>query len=216
VNGDARADPVLRRASIVAAAGTAGLSTALVAGASWSVAVLAAWDAGAVVFVLWVWVGIARLNASVTARLAYHEDDSQTADEVVLVNAGIASLVAVGFTLAQAGHTHNPARAALTGLAVGSVLLAWAAVHTVFTLRYARLYYASPVGGIDFHQDEPPDYVDLAYVALTIGMCFQVSDTDLSKKRIRRTAMHHALISYLFGTVILAITVNSVAALLGK
>jgi uncharacterized membrane protein len=80
------------------------------------------------------------------------------------------------------------------------VLLAWAAIHTVYTLRYAQLYYAAPVGGIDFHADDPPDYLDLAYVALTIGMAYQVSDTDLSQKRIRRAAIHHALLSYLFGT----------------
>ena len=61
-----------------------------------------------------------------------------------------------------------------------------------------------------------PDYVDFAYLALTIGMTFQVSDTDLTGKRVRRGALHHALLSYLFGTVIVAITVSSVAALLGR
>lgn len=69
-------------------------------------------------------------------------------------------------------------------------------------------------GGIDFG-GESPDYLDFAYLALTIGMCFQVSDTDLTGKRVRRTALHHALLSYVFGTVIVAVTVNLVASLLG-
>ena len=97
---------------------------------------------------------------------------------------------------------------------LGSVALAWISVHTVFMLRYARLYYSPPDGGIDFHGDKP-DYKDFAYLALTIGMTFQVSDTDLLGKRVRRTALHHALLSYVFGTGIVAVTVSSVAALLG-
>jgi uncharacterized membrane protein len=81
--------------------------------------------------------------------------------------------------------------------------------------RYARLYYSPPEGGIDF-QGEAPAYLDVAYLALTIGMTFQVSDTDLPGKRVRRVALHHALLSYLFGTGIVAITVSSVAGLLGR
>ncbi len=88
-------------------------------------------------------------------------------------------------------------------------------VHTVYLLRYARYYYSPPEGGIDFH-GEAPDYVDFAYLALTIGMTFQISDTDITAKRVRRAALRHALLSYVFGTVIVAITVSSVAALLGR
>jgi uncharacterized membrane protein len=94
--------------------------------------------------------------------------------------------------------------------------MAWVSVHTVYLLRYARLYYSSPEGGIDFHDDAAPGYLDFAYLALTVGMTFQVSDTTLTDKRLRRAALHHALLSYLFGTVVVAITVNSVAALLGS
>jgi uncharacterized membrane protein len=90
--------------------------------------------------------------------------------------------------------------------------VAWTSVHTVHALPYAKRYYSPPDGGIDL--GERPDYLDFAYLALTIGMTFQVSDTDLTHKRVRCSALHHALLSYLFGTVIIAITVSSVAALL--
>jgi uncharacterized membrane protein len=139
---------------------------------------------------------------------------TRAAAEAVLIGAGLASLVAVVFTPAQAGIAGAPARGLLTAVAIGSVALAWLSVHTVYVLRYARLYYSPPAGGIDFH-GEPPDYVDFAYLGLTIGMTFQVSDTELSGRRVRRTALHHALLSYVFGTVIVAITVSSVASLLG-
>jgi uncharacterized membrane protein len=89
-------------------------------------------------------------------------------------------------------------------------------VHTVYTLRYADLYYSPPQGGIDFKEKDPPDYHDFAYVALTIGMTYQVSDTDLQRKAIRRTAVRHALLSFVFGAVIVAITINVVASLLNK
>jgi uncharacterized membrane protein len=182
-------------------------SIGLAEGASWSVAALCASDVAALVFIVWVSVTVARADAAATGRIARAEDSSRTAAEAILVGAGAASLLAVGFTLAQAGDAGSPERGLLTVLAIGSVALAWTSVHTVYVLRYARLYYSPPEGGIDFH-GETPDYVDFAYLALTIGMTFQVSDTDLTGKRVRRTALHHALLSYVFGAVILAITVN--------
>jgi len=184
-------------------------------GASWSVAALSATDLASLVFVIWVWISVRGADATATARIARTEDASPVAAESVLIGAGAASLLAVAFTLAQAGGASAPARGLLTALAVASVALAWIAVHTVHVLRYARLYYSRPEGGIDFH-GEVPDYGDFAYLALTIGMTFQVSDTDLVVKRVRRVALHHALLSYLFGTVIVAITVSTVASLLGQ
>jgi uncharacterized membrane protein len=202
----------------VIAGGTAGIVAAAIAafnGASWSVAALCASDVAALVFVVWVAMTVASADPAATARIARAEDASRPAAEAVLLGAGAASLVAVAFALGEAGNSGAPQRGLLTALALGSVALAWISVHTVFILRYARLYYSPPKGGIDFHGDVP-DYKDFAYLALTIGMTFQVSDTDLTGKRVRRVALHHALLSYVFGTGILAITVSSVAALLGR
>jgi uncharacterized membrane protein len=195
--------------------GIAAAALARVEGASWAVAVLCASDGAALVFILWVWITVAGANADTTARRARSEDASRAAAEAVLLGAGAASLIAVGFTLAQAGDAHGSARGFLTALAIVSIALAWGSIHTVFVLRYARMYYSPPDGGIDFH-GETPDYLDFAYLALTIGMCFQVSDTDLTGKRVRRCALHHALLSYVFGTVIVAVTVNLIAGLLGR
>ena len=194
--------------------GLVAAAIAVVDGSSWSVAALFASDTAAAVFVTWVWLTVVSRDATTTARIARSEDASRAAAETVLIGAGAASLVAVAFVLGEAGRTHAPGRGLLTALALASVALAWMSVHTVFMLRYARIYYSPPDGGIDFH-DEAPDYRDFAYLALTIGMTFQVSDTDLLGKRVRRVALHHALLSYVFGTGIVAITVSSVAALLG-
>jgi uncharacterized membrane protein len=210
-----RPGPAARRVIAAAVSGLVSAVVALAVGASWSVAALCASDVAALVFVVWVWINVRGADPAATAQIARTEDASPVAAESVLIGAGAASLLAVGFTLAQAGKATAPARGLLTALAVASVALAWTSVHTVHVLRYARLYYSPPEGGIDFGE-EPPGYGDFAYLAVTIGMCFQVSDTDLTAKRVRRVALHHALLSYLFGTVIVAITVSAVAGLLGN
>jgi uncharacterized membrane protein len=205
-----------RRALVAAVAAAIALAAAAAAGASWPVGLLVAWDAAAIVSLVWVWSTIWRRDGSETERHAASEDTSRAAAEPLLLSAGVASLVAVGFVLAEAGRAAPLGRGVLTALAVASVLLSWATVHTIFTLRYARLYYAPPVGGIVFPGNELPNYADFVYVAFTIGMTYQVSDTDLVKRPIRRAALHQALLSYLFGAVILAVTVSLVAAILGK
>ena len=95
-------------------------------------------------------------------------------------------------------------------------MLSWAVVHTVFALRYADAFYTPPSGGIDFKSGDQfePDYRDFAYVAFTVGMTFQVSDTDIASSHMRRVVLSHALLAYLFGAVIVAMLVNVVAGLL--
>jgi uncharacterized membrane protein len=97
---------------------------------------------------------------------------------------------------------------------VASVALSWTVVQTVFTSHYARLYYSDPVGGIDFNQQAPPRFSDFAYLAFTVGMTFQISDTNLETPTLRAAVLRHALLSYLLGAVILATTINLVSGLL--
>ena len=94
-----------------------------------------------------------------------------------------------------------------------SVFVSWTLIHTVFTLKYARLYYTGIPGGIDFNESAPPQYSDFAYLSFTIGMTFQVSDTVLQTKRIRRTALRHAWLSFPLGVVIIAASINVVSGL---
>jgi uncharacterized membrane protein len=137
------------------------------------------------------------------------------ATSVLLLSASVASLVGTGLDLLKANQAHGGGRAVLTGIGMLTVAMSWALVQTVFALRYAHEYYTPPVGGIDFKTDgERPDYHDFAYVAFTVGMTFQVSDTDIQARRTRRTVLRHALLAYLFGAVILAVVVNVIASLL--
>lgn len=199
----------------VAVAVLAGLVTGVFVAllGPWQLAPLISWDAAALVYLGWIWTTIWRLDPERTARLAVTEDPSRAASDALLLLASVASLVAVGFVIVRASHAGGAAELLQVGLGIASVVVSWAVVHTVFTLRYARLYYTGPDGGVDFNAEERPRYSDFAYLAFTIGMTFQVSDTDLQTTEIRANALRHALLSYLFGTIIVATTINLVAGL---
>jgi uncharacterized membrane protein len=178
-----------------------------------ALAPLLGWDGMAVAWLAVIIPAVWPLNAEKTARRAVQEDPTRPVADVLLLAAATASLVAVGIVLVRAGHSQGMAQALQIALGIGSVVVSWALVHTTYILRYAQLYYSGPDGGVNFNQDEPPAYADFAYLAFTIGMTFQVSDTALNNRGIRRAALRHALLSYLFGTVIVAATVNLIAGL---
>jgi uncharacterized membrane protein len=180
----------------------------------WQAAPAAGWGVAAGCYVLWAFVAVWRFDAEDTARFAMQEDPSRAVADVLLLSANVSSLAAVALMLVKAGDSHGVAKTALIGSSVASVIVSWVLVHTIFTLHYASLYYQDPTGGIDFNEASLPCYSDFAYLAFTIGMTFQVSDTNLTTKEIRATALRHALLSFLFGAVIVATTINLIAGLL--
>jgi uncharacterized membrane protein len=202
----------MTRLMVAAAAGVvASVVTSLVSRGDWVPTV--GWIVGAAIYLSWTWAVVRQMDSGQTARHATREDTSRPVSDLLLLVASVASLLAVGLVLVQGGSvgaaTHNVG----AGLAVLSVTASWLVVHTVYALHYARLYYTGPEGGIDFATGVPPSYRDFAYVAFTIGMTYQVSDTTLRTPEIRGAALRHALLSFLLGAVILGTTVNLVASL---
>ena len=180
-----------------------------------SAAILIGWDFAAIVYLAWTWTVVSWMDPELTEQLAKREDPSRAVAELLILGAGTAQLVAVGFALVKASHAVGGTKAFLISLGVLSVVLSWVMVHTVYMLRYARTYVsAEPPGGIEFDDQEAPTYVDFAYFAFTIGMTYQVSDTNITAKAIRRLTLQHALLSYLFGAVLLGLVINVVATLL--
>jgi uncharacterized membrane protein len=203
-------------ARVLIVAGVGGVAGFVAAWfAPWQLSTLAGWDVAAALFLVWVGTTAGRFNAEETRAFATREDDSRVSAQLLLLGAGVASLLGVGFDLIKAGQANGGGKAVLTLGAVLTVVLSWAVVHFVFALRYAHEFYTAPIGGIDFkaEREYSPDYRDFAYVAFTVGMTFQVSDTDIQIRAIRRTVLTQALLSYLFGAVILAVTINVIAAL---
>lgn len=214
--------PGPRRFRIATAGGRVALAAALgiVVGVAVSpfvagqAAAMIGWDAAVAVFLIRMLFVVGPLDAEGTKAHASREDPSVRVTEVMILATGVAMFTAIGLALVRAGHVGGSTKAWLITLGVVTLVLSWTTVQVLFTLRYARGYYAEPVGGIDFNEPDPPSYLDFAYLAFTIGMTFQVSDTNLTAKPIRRIALGHGLLSYLYGAMIIAMAINVVASLL--
>ncbi len=207
--------PALRRAVIVVSIGLI-VAAVLLWFMTWGMAVVGGWDAAALIFLLSIWPIILRADSSHAEQLARREDETRGPATLLLVGASVASLLGVGLALSVAGRESGAPRVLLIAVAVLTVVLSWTVVNTVYTLRYADLYFGPKAVGIafgDWAGQERPTYRDFAYLAFTIGMTYQVSDTSVRDPRIRRTVLSHALLSYLFGVVIVGGSVNLIAGL---
>ena len=178
----------------------------------WQLAVLVAWIALASTFLASVAWSVHDLDAAGTCAAATAEDDSRNAARALMVFASMAGLAGVFFGLARTSSVSTGTEIALVATAIATVVTSWAVLHCVFMLRYAHLYYTDPIGGVEFPGDEEPSYRDFAYLAFTVGMTYQVADTDITQSNVRRTLLGHALLSFVFGAVIIAVSINVVAS----
>ncbi|MEO6200651.1 MAG: DUF1345 domain-containing protein [Cryobacterium sp.] len=212
VRGDLRPPRLHHSSTRFVAMLTVGLAAGVVAAAlgDWVRGITVGWAAACITYLLWVWLTVGRMDAATTAAHSTREDPGRAVSDLLVLVASLASLGAIASLLIDARASE---KGLLAMLAVVSVALSWGLVHTLFTLRYASLYYQGTDGGVDFNQAEPPSYGDFAYLAFTLGMTFQVSDTNLRTHAIRMAALRHALLSYVFGSVILATLINLVAGL---
>lgn len=186
--------------AFVIVAATVGAALAVLA----SLAVVGTVFVGSSVAALWP------MDAPSTQRTARREDLRPAFDELLVVGAALASMVTI-VVLLVIGDSGDRRLAAALGL-VG-VFTSWAMLHVTYTARYAHLYYDEPDGGIDFNSKSSPAYRDFFYFSFNLGMTYQVSDTDVSSPRIRAVVLRHCLLSYVFGTVILAASVNLIAGI---
>jgi len=174
---------------------------------------LAGWAVFAGTMALWAVVLVWPMDAAQTRDHATDEDPGRDVSRVVAVVGSLASLGAVAFVLLQTRAMTLPGSLLLAAIAVLAVAASWTLVQVDYLLRYARVYYREPVGGIQFNQDEPPMYTDFAYFSLGLGMTYQVADTNVGTNEIRRMVIAQTLLSYLFGAVILATVINLVTGL---
>lgn len=175
------------------------------------VAVLAGWNAGGIALVTFAWVVIGPSDAEVTKHRASRDDPGRTATYVLVLFTSIASVLAAT-VLVRGGYGEQPHEMlALAALCLSTVALSWTLTHTAFALRYAHLYYREDgdgTGGVEFPGTPDPRYSDFAYLAFTVGMCFQVSDTAVTGAQIRRAVLLHAALSFFYNTAILAFVLN--------
>ena len=164
---------------------------------SWPARLLVGWVVGSLSFVLPVLRRAHRLDADETGAVFEGAEGGRTETAVMLVGG-------------QSPPSERTFEAVLSVLAVAA---GWVALHTVYALRYARHVLAVEPGCIDFNTDQPPRLSDFVYLAFTLGMTYQVSDTALRTPRMRSLVLGHTVLSYVFGTVIVATTINLVVGL---
>ncbi|HEX4084216.1 MAG TPA: DUF1345 domain-containing protein [Chthoniobacteraceae bacterium] len=179
---------------------------------------IAAWDGFALVLLALVWAGMCAADISHMRARAREQDVSRFVVFIFTITAACLSIFAVVALLSAAKQSsHVGLHAALSVVAVAS---SWTLVHTVFALRYAHAYYdegetpEKPAAGLEFPNDDAPNYFDFAYFSFVIGMTCQVSDVQISAKGLRGTALIHGTLSFCFNTVILALTINTISGLL--
>ncbi len=179
-----------------------------------------AWDIGVLVFLglaahLFVTEPPARMQANAEAQ----QEGEWTIFSLTL-GVVIVSFVAVTHEF-SALKGLSPARQGLdVALVAATLLISWLMTHVTFALRYAHEFYARDKGGpdidrgLEFPGETQPDYLDFFYFSIVLGMTFQVSDVQITSRKLRRVATLHGLLSFLFNTVIVALTVNIAAGLL--
>lgn len=178
----------------------------------WQVALLAVVIVTAAINVVWSLAVLWPMDPDQTQARASSEDMDDELGDLAMLLILVASLSAIGILLISA---NDEDKGAYAGLCIGAILTVWAMLHTIYAARYARIYYQGAPGGIDFNTDVPPRYVDFYYFSFNLGMTYQVSDTAVTTSQIRDVVLKHCLFSYIYGTVIIACTINLVINLVG-
>jgi uncharacterized membrane protein len=191
---------------------TVGLLTLLLLpqGLHWTSRLLMAWNVTAALYLAAAYARIWSADISHIRRNAIAADDGRFAILILTAGAALASLVAI---VAEIGPSSRDMPQIL--LAVATIVLSWAMVHTTFAFHYAHDYYRPhEPGGLKFPGEDKPDYWDFVYFSFVIGMTAQVSDVAITDRGIRRTATAHGIVSFVFNTALLALMVNIAAGAL--
>jgi uncharacterized membrane protein len=168
------------------------------------------WDALIAVYLVLVYAMMLNNDHQHIRRTAAMQDDGRF---VILLVTAIGAFASIAAIVSELGTAHRGVLE-LT-IAIGTIALSWAAVHTIFALHYAHDYYRPPIGGLQFpsgDKEDHADYWDFVYFSFVIGMTAQVSDVGITDKTIRRTATAHGIVSFVYNTALLALTVNIAAS----
>ncbi len=188
---------------------------------------IAGWDAFSAINMALILVAMRMADTNDIRRVAASDDLPRAVGFVVMIGGALASLAAVVGLLGSLKNLPQETKALHIALGIGAVALSWTLVHCVFTLRYAHTYYdadeqGNDLGGLVFPDDTgkdykdklEPNYLDFAYFSFVIGMTAQTADVGISTRDIRRIALQHCLVSFIFNTAIVALTIGTIGGIL--
>jgi uncharacterized membrane protein len=190
------------------------------------IAFMFVWIAFSASFLIFSWIIILASHPKGLRNIASEQDTSRTLIFFFVVTAAFISLFAVIILLQQAPHASKKELIYYLALAAAAVFCSWTLIHTLFTLHYAHLYYTYPDqdahvrgkndGGLEFPRTSVPDYLDFAYFSFVLGMTFQVSDVQITSPVMRRLALLHGFLSFVYNTIIIALSINIISGVIGK
>ncbi|RKR83803.1 putative membrane protein [Mucilaginibacter gracilis] len=185
--------------------------------------IILSWLSCASVIIITDWLIILSSHPREMRKIARLKDSNRFMILLFIIAGSCVSLFAILFLLKASKGSHHDDVLRLALLAVGSVIVSWWMLHTVFTMSYAHMFYTTTpdpddkatavIGGLQFPDEKTPDYLDFAYFSFVVGMTFQVSDVEISSRPIRRMVLLHGLISFAFNTAIVALSINVVSGL---
>ena len=177
------------------------------------ISILYSWDLFCLSMITINWIIFFTTTKDHLYLLAKNQDESLPVIFIIVVVTVCFSLLGTVFLIIN--KDINSLIVALLGVG-----LSWFLLHTIFTIRYTHLFYdfsdmksGTHFGGLDFPKEKEPDYIDFAYFSFIIGMTFQVSDVQVTSRRIRRLVLMHGLISFVFNAIIVALTISILANL---
>lgn len=183
---------------------------------------LVTWIGCASTIIVLNWISILTSHPREARKIAKLQDSSRTFLFAFIITASVVSLIAIIFLLKSPKGISEADRNGHILLAIGAVAVSWWLVHTVFSLRYAHIFYDTDTddggskkgGGLDFPDTKEPDFLDFIYFGFVVGMTFQVSDVQITDRNIRRLCLLHGLISFAFNTAIVALSINVISGLI--
>ncbi|MBW4688188.1 MAG: DUF1345 domain-containing protein [Komarekiella atlantica HA4396-MV6] len=183
---------------------------------------LCAWNSGADFFLAITWWKMIKATPEKIRRYAENEYEGRLAIFMLVIAAACASVLAIGFLLTDKKALSTILLTLHVILSIMTILGSWLLVHTMFALQYAHSYYKNIsrnnneeiVRGLDFPNNDYPDYWEFLYYSFVVGMTSQVSDVQTTSRKMRRLTLIHGILSFFFNTTILAISINIIAGLI--
>jgi uncharacterized membrane protein len=185
---------------------------------SWPVnsRILVAWDIGVACYLFLAWTMALRSSTTQMQERAALEDESAVVVLALTLAASVASLAAIAVELSHIQDSPADQQGFHLSIAGITILCSWFFVHAIYAIHYAHEYYGDKGErrGLAFPHEGHPDYWDFLYFSFNLGAAAQTSDVVIVSKRMRRLALAHTILSFLFNTTILALAVNVGAGLL--
>jgi uncharacterized membrane protein len=181
-----------------------------------------AWDSAVLAFLATTWWVVWTSPQELMRETVLANDQGRVGILLLVLLAVCASLAEIFFLVQNARNTAGGPPPAQVALAVFTIVCSWFVTHVMFALHYAHRFYrddprtpeADATGGLKFPGDAAPDYRDFMYFSFVIGMTSQVSDVQVTSRPMRRLVFWHGILSFIFYTVILALSINIVAGVM--